>query len=256
MKETIEKNGIKLNFHKFLLGNSKNPPVEEILFTCINNREKDLEKSGISQLYSTLSQYDDVEHSVSTNLKHKLVYEQISKISNKKIVNPSKNERRHSKSFKSSLNKKGKSSFSSHDDEVPKILFKRKVTAQPEEDEEIIIEVDDLLDYLSSFNSVSKREELENVLEDLHKLGLIVYLKTKLLSNIVIPNPQCFNNVEYIFFFLIFIFYFFLFFNFYFFLLILFFLFFLFLIIFRFTKQCLIWARKRYKVFLTMFSSN
>ena len=104
----IEKNEIKLNFHQF------DSPFqdfleEKLLFTFLNNRKKDLEKSGIKNLYSILStKYNTVDHAVSTTLKHKTVFEKIEEISNRSPIIPIKNNR----CFKKSLFSKIKSSFS------------------------------------------------------------------------------------------------------------------------------------------------
>ena len=204
MKNTIEEYGIKLNFHLF------DSPFffskEKLLFTFLKNREKDLEKAGISKLYSLLStKYDNVGHGVSTTLVHKIVFDRIALISNRKVIVPKENERAPIKKptnrnpFKTSF-----SDFSNFSDyEKPLSTSGNNKEREGGEggemkEEEPFIEVSDLLQSLNEKNDYKKyfeRKEIEIILEDLHKLGLIVYFKKKSLSDTIISNPQWFNNV-------------------------------------------------------------
>ena len=202
LKKTIEENKINLNFHKFdfTFQNNENNN-EKMLFTYLNNRELDLEKSRIKDLYSLLrTTYDNVGHSVSTNLKHKIVFDTIEKMSNRKVLIASKNERAQEnkkafsfKEFFSSLAPKY-----SPMEETISTKKKKKIINIEKEEEEPFIEVTDLLKKINEKNDlkeVFEREEIENILEDLQKLGMIVYFKKKSLSETIISNPQWFNEV-------------------------------------------------------------
>jgi hypothetical protein len=194
LKETIKENGINLNFHKFKYQiniNKKNKVEERIIFTPINNTEISLNKSGINNLFEILStKYDYVDYSVKTNLKHKIVFEEIERISKRKVSIPSQNER--SKSFimidifsSIQITKDNKNSLNPPN--------------QEREDEEPFIEVSHLLKKINEkneLNEIFERDEIENILEDLHKLGMIVYFKKKSLNNTIISNPQWLNKVK------------------------------------------------------------
>ena len=53
-----------------------------LFFIYKKKREFDLKGSGIKNLYNLLAtEYDSIEYGVSTNLKHKLVFEKIEEIS-------------------------------------------------------------------------------------------------------------------------------------------------------------------------------
>ena len=210
LKETIKENGINLNFHKFKTQNQENHTKEgdeigdedEEIFTYLNSREKDLEKSGINKLHKILSKdYDNVDHAVSTNLKHKIVFEEIEKISKRKVVIPTQNEKKERKTLFGKL----RSSFNFAD--LKEVVnqgnqeIRRKNSADIIEvlkEEEPFVEVSDLMKIINENNELNERlerEEVEYILEDLHKLGLIVYFKKKSLSDTIIANPQWFNLV-------------------------------------------------------------
>ena len=224
MVETIKESNISLNFHKF----NYEKTGEEIFFTFLKNREKDLKKSGINKLYTLLStEYDNVDHAVSTTLSHKIVFEKIETISNRKNEVPTKNLRKVSmRTSKTNVNsfieanslkpRKKSSSFSSNEygglskglkrstSNIKESLDDKKEggedenSKKKEEEEEPFIEVSDLLEKLNENNELNEnfeRDQLENILEDLHKLGLIVYFKKKSLSDTIISNPQWFNNI-------------------------------------------------------------
>ena len=194
MRETIKENGINLNFHKFQFETKKNKHYkfeERLLFTFLNNKELDLEKSGINNLYNILStKYDYTDYSVSTNLKHQIIFEEIQRLSKRNFSIPSQNER--SKSF-IMIDIFSTVSFSSSP--------KEKVTPQlptQRHEEEPFVDVNDLLKNINEkneLNQIFERNEIENILEDLHKLGLIVYFKKKYLGDTFISNPQWFNNL-------------------------------------------------------------
>ena len=177
LKKTINENGIKLNFHLF---NTPFNDKEKLLFTSLNNREINQDTSGLKNLYSILStEYDKVDHAVSTTLKHKIVFDKVVEISKRNLT----------------LEKEITEKINPNKDSIQ---LDSKYEREVNEEEEPIVEVTDLLNFLNTkndLNEIFERNELENILEDLHKLGLIVYFKKKSLSDTIISNPQWFNNV-------------------------------------------------------------
>jgi hypothetical protein len=68
----IEKNNIEMRFELFKTDLIQDP----LYFHFLNNRELDLKISGINTICEILFEsYDSTEHSVSTNLEHKVVYD-------------------------------------------------------------------------------------------------------------------------------------------------------------------------------------
>ena len=81
IKGMIEKNKIEMKFEKFKSKIGKEP----FFFHFLNNTELDLNSSGINSICEILfNSYDSIEHSVSTNLKHKVVFDTIQDMSKKK----------------------------------------------------------------------------------------------------------------------------------------------------------------------------
>jgi hypothetical protein len=176
---------------------------KKLFFTYLNNRELDLDKSEISKLYKILSsEYDNVDHAVSTTLKHKIVFEEIVKMSNRKVNIKKEKERIVEKEKKTNFFnniiqsiKTTKNSFSSHDHAEEREEDSKE---EEEDSEEPFIELPCLINNLNKNNNSKYRfekEQVESILEDLHKLGLIVYFFKKSLSDTIISNPQWFNNV-------------------------------------------------------------
>ena len=88
IRETLEKNKIELNFHIFNESFCSN-----CIFTTINNRELDLKESGIENISQILTkQYSSVDNFIPTDLKHKIVFEEIEKMSRRNFVIKSENE--------------------------------------------------------------------------------------------------------------------------------------------------------------------
>ena len=187
---------------------------DKFLFTYLNNRKLDIHDSGIYDLYKILSvECNSVEHAVSTTLRHKTVFDQIEKISKRKKYIPSENEnfeniKKRKNSKKIVLDSiKISSSFSightqsSVSDSIKassSFSKKFKVVEDIDKQEKPFIEISDLINKLNQKDDLNikfEREEIENILEDLHKLGLIVYFKKRALSDTIISNPQWFNNV-------------------------------------------------------------
>ena len=197
-----------MNFHQFPSPSKNKENEENILFTYLKNREKGLDKSGINNLYSLLStEYDNVDNAVSTTLKHKIVFDKIEKLSNRNISLPDESERFESK--KKSL--VDNTSFSSVEAKFDGNFESKKERNQKKEDienknydnqkkEELpFVEISDLMNSLNKDKKESEenfdKEQVENILEDLHKLGLIVYFKKEFLKDTIISNPQWFNKV-------------------------------------------------------------
>ena len=174
----MKENGIQLKIHKF---ETEDLLKEKMLFTTVNNRQLDMKTSGITKLKTILSTvYDNVEHSVSTTLRHKIVYNEIINMSGKTSSYKEQNERFSSKNFF-----KKKNSISETEEfncKQPFIHFshlKNNLLEKKNMDE-------------ISFDA---SKDLEKVLVDLHKLGLIIYFDNSHLRNIIISEPQWFNNV-------------------------------------------------------------
>ena len=175
IKRVITQNRISLSIHKF---ESKNDEEEEKLFFPIKNREFQLEKAGIASIYEILSRkYDNIEHTVSTTLKHKIVFEKIKYLSEVSQGMPfTPTEKHTSNNFLSPV--------------------KEGVTYQP------FLDFFNLKDSLSQMakeqsneEALEAVEELENILVDLHKLGVIVYFNHDTLKNTIISDPRWFNRV-------------------------------------------------------------
>ena len=100
LSKLISLNKITLRFHKFReaketpenlsqqykqaekkASEEEEEEEEEYFFFAMKNKELDIFSSGISHIYQLLvKEYDNIEHSVSTTLKHKLVFQMIEKL--------------------------------------------------------------------------------------------------------------------------------------------------------------------------------
>ena len=129
--------------------------ANKLIFIYLNNWERNLKTSGIQNLYDLLSnEYNSVEHSVSTTLKHKNVHEQIEK------------EKKNKKTFVDT-----------------QLLFKSLKHGNENESN------------FSNFDVPQTLSELEDILCDLHKLGVILFFKSPTLKNTIICDPIWINNV-------------------------------------------------------------
>lgn len=149
----VEENKISLNFHFF-----KTIYCDKLYFFPLNNREKDLERSGIQNIIDLLSnKYDHIEHSISTSLKHKKVYSLIKKLSS--------NQRDPKKKDDNNI-------------------------------ENALVETSLLKEEIKKIDQFFLEEcQLEDILSDLHKLGVIIFFEQKLLSDFVIADPHWFNSL-------------------------------------------------------------
>ena len=187
IKNSIKQFEINLNF--FIFKDRK----ESLMFTLLNNRERDLEKSGLDLLYSNLvNVYNKkLEYAVSTTLKHTIVFEKIEQISIRNVYIPDKNER--------AKEKKNDRIFGFFQNNFQRDIQRpeENLNDNHKKEEYPFVMIDSLLIELNKnyLNENFERKELENILEDLHKLGLIVYFKKKSLSDIIISYPHWFNNV-------------------------------------------------------------
>eukprot|EP01091_Cochliopodium_minus_P008760 TRINITY_DN2038_c0_g1_i1.p1 TRINITY_DN2038_c0_g1~~TRINITY_DN2038_c0_g1_i1.p1 ORF type:complete len:1330 (-),score=374.41 TRINITY_DN2038_c0_g1_i1:37-3537(-) len=128
----------------------------ESYFSPLCNLERDLHKSGIFKIRETImNEYYKAENSVLTNLRHYLVLKAIEKLSGKK------------KNCKES-------------------------TENP------FVEVSYLKEYLikeMEEESVEASDQIELILVDLHKLGVIIYFDNEILKETIITSPFWFNKV-------------------------------------------------------------
>ena len=174
IKNSIKQFEINLNF--FIFKDRK----ESLMFTLLNNRERDLEKSGLDLLYSNLvNVYNKkLEYAVSTTLKHTIVFEKIEQISIRNVYIPDKNER--------AKEKKNDRIFGFFQNNFQRDIQRpeENLNDNHKKEEYPFVMIDSLLIELNKnyLNENFERKELENILEDLHKLGLIVYFKKKIFE--------------------------------------------------------------------------
>ena len=123
----------------------------------MNNRESNPNRSGLSKIYQILkNEYKNLQSHISTNLKHKVVFEQIQKLSRK-------------------LNK-----LTEIDE---KYMFLQ------------VSQLKNSLDSYEKKICSEASLELSSILIDLHKLGVIIYFDNEILRDIIITNPKWFNVV-------------------------------------------------------------
>ena len=205
IKKLVLTNGIEMKIHKFIVEGSN----EEFLFYPLRNREMDAKKAGISSIFEVLSkEYDSVEHSISTNLKHKYVFERIEKLSRaaslrgeeEALVGPPVLIEQEQEKKKKKKKKKRSKLCSSESEVAPILPPKKELPADP------FIEVSKLReDILSQAKSESEKEfaqniseNLEKILDDLHKLGVIVFIDHDILSKTIICDLKWFNKASFI----------------------------------------------------------
>ena len=154
MKDRMEEEGSSLEESEPKVKDSKE---ESFVFFPINNRELSRNKSGLATIYTILAkEYDNIEHSISTTLRHKLVYEAIQNC----CVTPEKGK---TKPFL--------------DVSVLKdaLILKAEKEDQPE--------------------ALAASKKLESLLVDLHKLGIIIFFDHDILRETIITTPEWFNRV-------------------------------------------------------------
>lgn len=139
--------------------------IEKSIFFAINNRKKETNNSGIKRIQKILvSQYDNVEHGIQTNLKHKIVNNLIDKIT----INDLKNPQNQNAFLDVSILKK------------ELVNYSEDIKNNNEQ------EIEESMDAINN---------LESILLDLHTLGIIVYFKDDKLKNILVTSPNWFNKV-------------------------------------------------------------
>lgn len=138
---------------------------EVFVFFPLNNRELSREKSGISTIYRILAnEYDNIQHSISTTLKHKIVYDMIQKLSGSRDQNGQ--IQKDNEKIKPFL-------------DVAKLKQELILQGEREEQQEAIIVCN----------------EIEIYLVDLHKLGVIIFFDHDILRETIICTPEFFNKV-------------------------------------------------------------
>jgi hypothetical protein len=187
--EKIEYEEMKNRINKIKEG-KENYMIEDLLeknndfyFYIVKNREIKKEESGLKKIFDVLcSEYDNVKHGVSADLKHKMVYEIIEKLSkNENFEDEIENEIENQKipfievnEIKNILKKIEKG------EKIDNITFGEE--GEDDESERNIAK--------DSFNKI------ETILSDLHKLGVIIYFNDKSLKDIVVSDPKWFNKVK------------------------------------------------------------
>ena len=165
------------------------------IFYCVKNREEKKENTGLIELSNILCQeYDNVEYGVSATLKHEMIFELIQQISQEKTEENGENEREENET-KIEEEKKPFVEVSYIKNCLSKIangemkIEKFSVRNEDEEDfEERKVASQSLL-------------EIEKILLDLSKLGVIIYFNDFSLKDVVVSDPRWFNKVISIFFF-------------------------------------------------------
>ena len=137
-------------------------------FFCIDNRKLETNESGLKKIHNILiEEYDHVKYSISTNLKHKTVNRLIEELSNYDPKNPkNQNPFLYLSHLKEKLIKFSEEKVIGNDE----FELERKECVNPE-------------------------SYIENILLDLHQLGVIIYFKDDTLKDIIITNPSWFNDV-------------------------------------------------------------
>ena len=161
-------------------------------FTVINNQEIGVEESGLKKIFDLLSKtYDDIKFGVSVDLKHKMVYEIIEKYS----VIQNENE-------KSQDNENEKSQDDSEEDEtsIPfvEVSFIRSVLHGIElgkKVEGITFVEGEEEDEDDKKVAIEANQNLEKILLDLNKFGVIIYFNDPSLKDVVVADPRWFNKV-------------------------------------------------------------
>jgi hypothetical protein len=168
------------NFRIEDLFETKNKKLKKdgFIFNIVNNRELDPQISGLKNMKEMLcSDYDNIEFSVSATLKHKTVFEIIQQLS-KDDQNDDENSKKafvEVSEIKEKLKSIENGSFK---------LEKRSFSNNNEEDEEE--------------KEIAKEslQEIEQILLDLHSLGVIIYFNDPSLKDIIVPDPEWFNKVR------------------------------------------------------------
>ena len=177
---TISTNQINLKIHKF---NDLNTS-EEFVFFPLKNRKLNVEKSGLSIIRTILvTQYDNVEHSISATVQHKIVLEAIRKLYRA-----------------SDLKKFAPKSFVDHWSSASVDSDPRTLNLGNKRND--LLSVAQLKEYLMEEAKVNNSVEvtlacdnIHKILSDLNKVGVIAYIERDLLKDIIIPEPKWLNNI-------------------------------------------------------------
>ena len=155
---------IKLKLLTFTQSSDENYTYYFLPFSA---RELDLKKSGIDYLKKVLKiEYQNLHNGVQTNTNHKIVYEQIQKI----VLGYQKKERKKSKKLTEEETRKKENIF------IDVLQLKNNILLYGEEQKKLV-------------------DNIEKILQDLHRLGLIVYLNNSSVRDLIITDPKWFNNV-------------------------------------------------------------
>ena len=189
LNENLEsENNENIDFNQLFVIDDFELKKNGYIFNIVNNREIDVQKSGLESIKKTLcDDYDNVYFSVSASLKHKNVFEvieQLSKIEEEKNIEEDNSEEKEIER-KPFIEVSQIKSFLKEIEEG-KSKFEKRTLLNPNKEE------------IEEEKQVAKesQETLEQILLDLHSLGVIIYFKDPSLKDIVIPHPKWFNKVK------------------------------------------------------------
>eukprot|EP01091_Cochliopodium_minus_P008761 TRINITY_DN2038_c0_g2_i1.p1 TRINITY_DN2038_c0_g2~~TRINITY_DN2038_c0_g2_i1.p1 ORF type:complete len:804 (-),score=252.31 TRINITY_DN2038_c0_g2_i1:749-3160(-) len=173
ISKEIEKNKIILKFHLFF----DKAIQKDIYFIAVNNFS--FEAEGARELQRLLaSEYDSNKYGISATLKHKIVWEEIKLLSNMEMTDLKDIEG----SFKW----------------LPNLFYVKKENSPSKiVKKEPILYIQKLKAHLLNKKDLQGDpiENLEEILLDLHKLGIILYFDHPKLKDLIITDPQWLNNV-------------------------------------------------------------
>ena len=179
--KVITENKIDLSFHYFsefdALSNSK------FIFCVVNNKECDIKTSGIADLQKVVSsEYNHSSNGVSTTLKHRLVFNILTKMSEMEehFEGEDLPEEKREKSPFIQLYTVREKILEEFKIGIIKILKSMKQSTDLKEEINKMLKRENLSDFIDSNNQLNK------ILLDLHKLGVIIYFDHYLLRETII----------------------------------------------------------------------
>lgn len=180
-KSSPEQNFEKENWEIKDFFERKGKKKSGFIFYTVKNTEKEAEKTGLKEISSILrEEYDNnVKHNVDASLKHKIIFKIIKHLS-LKIVNENGDE-----------------------DEGEEI--ENKPFVEVSKIKEFLIGIsegtktlrnDGEIDTEEKYFAGESLEDIETILLDLHKLGVIIYFNDPSLKEVVVSDPKWFNKVK------------------------------------------------------------
>jgi uncharacterized protein with von Willebrand factor type A (vWA) domain len=178
----VAENKIDLNFHYFSEYDSQSQ--SKFIFCVVINKECDIKASGIADLQKIISnEYNHSSSGVSTTLKHRLVYNILTKMSemeendeNDLLIDEEKQE----KSPFIQLSFVREKILEEFKIGIVKVLKSMKKGKSLKEEITKMLQRENLSDFIEANNQLGK------ILLDLHKLGVIIYFDHYLLKETII----------------------------------------------------------------------